>query len=941
MSTPRRLFLLDAYALIFRAYYAFIRAPRINSRGENTSAIFGFSLMLDELLETEAPDYIAVAFDPPGGTFRHEAYPDYKAHREETPEAIRFAVPYIKRLIEAHRIPILEVAGYEADDVIGTVAKQVESQGVEVYMVTPDKDYGQLVSERVKMYRPMSGGGYEIWGEEEINSKFGLSSTQQVIDFLGLVGDSADNLPGCPRIGDKTAQKLLAQFGSIDGIYEHIGEIKGKTAEYLTLGRESTLMTRELATICTSVPVDYTLDKLERREQDSEALRELYTELEFRTKLGRISAPIAKQGDKAKAKEQPSVSEAQPIEVGAPIGDLFDVSYDTEPVAFQNEASTPNALQLNITMMQSIADIKQLASKITEAGAVTFDTETTGIDPLTAELIAMSFALSPTDAYFILLPTDPDEVKKMLKPLEKVFASKNILKVGQNIKYDLMVLARYGIELSLPLFDTMVAHYLLYPDMRHGLDELSFRHLGITPMSFEKMVAPQSTKNADLRAVPIERLSYYAAEDAALTHRLYKLFAPQLEERTQTSLFEEVEMPLIPVLAAMEQEGVRLDTHVLAEQSQKLNTKLLDIEHEIYALAGHEFNVNSTKQVGEVLFDELRIVTKAKKTKTGGYTTSEEVLEKLRDKHPIVEKILDYRGLKKLLSTYIDALPTMLYPDGRLHASFNQTVAATGRLSCSNPNIQNIPIRTEEGRGIRAAFVPHTSDDVFVSADYSQIELRLMAHISADKGLIEAFLSGQDIHQATAAKIHSIPIEAVTTDQRRSAKTANFGIIYGISAFGLAERLGISRTDAKTLIDGYFASYPGVQKYMEEVVAQAREVGYVATILGRRRYLPDISSANAVVRGYAERNAINAPLQGTAADIIKIAMIKIHDAIRRRKLKSRMILQVHDELNFNVPKDELDIMLPLIKTTMQQALDTLSIPLEVEVGSGKNWLEAH
>lgn len=938
MSQPRRLFLLDAYALIFRAYYAFIRTPRINSRGENTSAVFGFALMLDEILETESPDMIAVAFDPPGGTFRHEAYPEYKAQRDETPEGIRLAVPYIKRLLQAHRIPILEVAGYEADDVIGTIAKEAEAKGVEVYMVTPDKDYGQLVSQSVKMYRPMSGGGYEIWGTEEILSKFGLQSTQQVIDFLGLVGDSADNLPGCPRIGEKTAQKLLAQYQSIDGIYAHIGEIKGKTAEHLASGRASTLMTRELATICTQVPVVYTLEELERQELDTEALRELYTLLEFRTLMGRISgkAPVA-QAVGSDSQMAPAIRAEDDEE---PFGDLFNVSYDTALCSTDSEPST-ELLDLSITTLQTVNDVQLLADKITASGIVAFDTETTGIDPLVADLVAMSFALSPTDTYFILLPTERSEVIKLLKPLTEIFTSRDVLKVGQNIKYDLMVLARYGIDIQLPLFDTMVAHYLLYPDMRHGLDELSVRYLGHTPMSFAQMVSPQSPKAADLRSVPLERLSYYAAEDAALTYRLYKLFAPELEDRSQTSLFQEVEMPLIPVLASMEQEGVRLDTEVLAEKSQELHAKVADVEEEIFALAGHQFNINSAKQVGEVLFDELKVIDKPKKTKKGGYTTSEEVLEKLRDKHPIIDKILDYRGLKKLLSTYVDALPSLLYSDGRLHSSFNQTVAATGRLSSSNPNIQNIPIRTEEGRGIRAAFVPHTEDDVFVSADYSQIELRLMAHISGDEGLIAAFRSGQDIHQATAAKIHGIPLEEVTSEQRRGAKTANFGIIYGISAFGLAERLSISRTEAKALIDGYFSSYPGVQRYMEEVVAQAREEGYVSTILGRRRYLPDITSANAVVRGYAERNAINAPLQGTAADIIKIAMIKLYEVIRQRKLKSRMLLQVHDELNFNVPKDELDIMLPLIKATMQGALSALSIPLEVEVGYGINWLEAH
>lgn len=986
IKTPQRLFLLDAYALIFRAYYAFIRSPRINSRGENTSAIFGFALMLDEILDSETPDMIAVAFDPPGGTFRHEAYPDYKAHRDETPEAIRFAVPYIKRLLEAYRIPILEVAGYEADDVIGTLARRAEASGqdLEVLMVTPDKDYGQLVSPRVRMYRPMQGGGYETWGEAEICAKFGLSHTGQVLDYLALVGDSADNLPGCPRIGDKTAQKLLGQYGSIEGIYAHLAEIKGKTKEYLEAGRASTEMTRELATICTSVPIEFSPELYVRQELDAEALKALYTELEFRTLMGRIAtrtgrtaaegaaststsdkgtvsglqgavcggertttrgAGAARKGgvergdETSAAQAQGSEAQGETTEVGVALGDLFDQSYtpDGEVVA----APTSEPLDLNITELHSVVDVQALAEKIRSCGIIAFDTETTGVDPLMADLVAMSFALGKDDTYFLLLPEDRVRTLELLAPLKDVFASHEILKVGQNIKYDLMVLARYGVTVGLPLFDTMVAHYLLYPDMRHGLDELSERHLGIIPMSFEQMIAPQSTKQPNLRAVPHERLRYYAVEDAALTFRLYKLFAPMLEERGQTSLFQEIEMPLIPVLASMEQEGVRLDTEVLSRISRDLNAKLLSVEEEIFTLSGHPFNVNSSKQVGELLFDELKIIDKPKKTKSGGYTTSEEVLEKLRGKHPIVGKILDYRGLKKLLSTYVDALPELLYPDGRLHTSFNQTVAATGRLSSTNPNIQNIPIRTDEGRAIRAAFVPHTEEDVFVSADYSQIELRLMAHISGDEGLIEAFRSGQDIHEATAAKIHGIDISEVTSQQRREAKTANFGIIYGISAFGLADRLGISRTEAKKLIEGYFATYPGVQRYMEQIVLQAREEGYVSTILGRRRYLPDISSGNAIVRGYAERNAINAPLQGTAADIIKIAMIRIYREIRRRKLRSRMILQVHDELNFNVPKDEVEVVVPLIRQTMQDALAALSIPLEVAVGIGENWLEAH
>lgn len=927
----KRIFFLDAYALIFRAYYAFIRSPRIDSQGRNTSAIFGFALMLDEILDKEQPDLIAVAFDPPGGTFRHEAYEAYKAQRDETPEGIRLAVPYIKRLLEAYRIPILEVESYEADDVIGTLAVQAEQAGLEVLMVTPDKDYGQLVSPHISMYRPMSGGGYEVWGEREIVEKFGLSQTKQVIDYLGLVGDSADNLPGCPRIGEKTAQKLLAEFGSIEGIYEHIDRVKGKTREYLEAGKDSTLMTRELATIHTAVPIVWHEHDFARQPIDAEALRALYTELEFRTLLNKLASKL----------EQSAPEPAQEV-ADAEMGDLFafDYSAGTKPSP-SAEGALSKALELDIHHLTSVEEIEAMVERALQLGYIALDTETTGLDPLEAELVAASFALGDREAYFLLFPEDREQTLALLQPLRRVLGSDRVLKIGQNIKYDLQVLMSYGVEISLPLFDTMVAHYLLFPDMRHGLDELSERYLGLQPMSFEEMIKPQNPKKPNLRAVELDRLAYYAAEDAALTYRLYRYFEPMLAEREQTALMNELEMPLIPVLASMEREGVRLDRGVLAEKSSELHAKLTAVEAEIFELAGREFNVNSAKQVGELLFDELKIVEKPKKTKTGGYTTSEEVLEKLRNRHPIVARILDYRGLKKLLSTYVDALPDLVYPDGRLHSSFNQTVAATGRLSSSNPNIQNIPIRTAEGRAIRAAFVPHDEDSVFLSADYSQIELRLMAHISADEGLIEAFRQGHDIHQATAAKIHGLPLEQVTAEQRRGAKTANFGIIYGISAFGLAERLNIGRGEAKALIDGYFASYPGVKAYMDRVIEQAKAQGYVATLLGRRRYLPDITSANAVVRGYAERNAINAPLQGTAADIIKIAMIRLYAEIRRRGLKSRMILQVHDELNFNVPKSELAEMRQLVRQTMQSALTTLAVPLVVEVGEGGSWLEAH
>ena len=915
----QRLFLLDAYALIYRAYYAFIKAPRFDSKGRNTSAVFGFVLMLEDLLSKEQPDEIAVVFDPSGGTFRHREYPAYKAQREETPEGIRIAVPLIRQLLAAYRIPAVEVPDFEADDVIGTLSVLASAAGREVLMVTPDKDYGQLVTDQVRMYRPMQGGGYETWGEKEITEKFGLSSPSQVIDYLALLGDKVDNIPGCKGIGEKGAQKLLSEYSSVDELLKHASEIKGATGKKLLEGADDIRLSYYLATIRKDVPITYTAGDYARCEKDEEAVRTLFEELEFRTLLTRVlgSAPAPKQA-------------------ALPPDDLFAGLEESEEAAIPAPTTVP---ELRIEVLTP-STLPQFIEHAAQASVLTFDTETTGADALTAELVAITFALDDSLTYYLDVPADRTEATALLAELRPIFSSETSLKVGQNLKYDLHILRSYGIKTAGKHFDTMIAHYLLYPDMRHGLDELAEKFLGYKMMSFEEMLAPQTPKQFDLRQVEPTRLQHYAAEDTHITFLLYRYFAERLQQAGLTDLFERVEMPLMQVLLGMEREGVRLDKACLSRQAEELQAQLTRLEEEVCTLIGHPINVNSSKQVGEVLFDELRLVEKVKKTKTGGYTTSEEVLEKLRDKHPVVGKILDYRGVKKLLSTYVEALPSLVYPDGKIHSSFNQTIAATGRLSSSNPNIQNIPIRTPEGRAIRAAFVPDEGA-TFLSADYSQIELRLMAHFSEDAALIEAFRSGQDVHQATAAKIYGLPLEEVDSDMRRRAKTANFGIIYGISAFGLSERLSIPRKEAKELIDGYFASYPGVASYMERVVAEAKQRGYVTTLLERRRSLPDINSANAVVRGYAERNAINAPLQGSAADLIKLAMIRLDAAIRERGLKSRMILQVHDELNFNVPMDELAEMTDLVRSTMESVFPDLRVPLEVSIGHGTNWLEAH
>lgn len=921
-----KLFLIDAYALIYRSYYAFIKNPRINSKGVNTSAVFGFINTLEDVLKREQPTHIAVAFDPKGPTFRHEAFEQYKAQREETPEVIRQSVPVIKEIIQAYHIPILEVPYYEADDVIGTVAKQAAANGFEVYMMTPDKDYGQLVADHIYMYRPKFGGDYEVLGVSEVLEKYQLQSTEQVIDLLGLMGDTADNIPGCPGVGEKTAQKLLAEFGSIENLLANTDKLKGAQKKKVEENVEQIRFSKFLATIKTDVPITFDAELCKRVAPDEDRLVELYTELEFKTFINRLKgeSSVASSSKEPKAAVQYDLFATEPV-VESEVSSLADIN------------TMPHSYYLADTAEKQIALCEQLLQEKSFA----FDTETEGLDPLTAGLVGMSFAIREQEAWYVPVPANREEATDIVLRLAPALQHPEIEKVGQNIKFDILALRKYGVRVKGPLFDTMLAHYLLNPELRHGMDYLAETYLKYKTVPIEDLIGPKGKKQASMRTVPIEQIKEYAAEDADVTLRLKHYFVPLLKQEGLESLFFEMEMPLIYVLAEMEATGVKLDTNALKQSSEVLSQQLSTLEESIYDLAGQSFNINSTKQVGEILFDKLKLDEKAKKTKTGGYSTSEEVLEKIRGKHPIVDKLLEYRGIKKLLSTYIDALPALIHPEtGKIHTSFNQAVTATGRLSSTNPNLQNIPVRDELGREIRKAFIADDDDCIFFSADYSQIELRLMAHLSNDPHMVEAFCSGADIHAATAAKIYGIPVEEVTSDMRRKAKTANFGIIYGISVFGLSERLSIPRAESKELIDGYFQTYPRIKEYMEESIRVAKEKGYVETLFKRKRFLPDINSHNAIVRGYAERNAINAPIQGSAADIIKLAMIRIHQRFEAEHLKSRMILQVHDELNFNVRKEEFDRVKEIVLDCMEHVLQ-LRVPLIADCGEGKNWLEAH
>ena len=961
-----KLFLLDAYALIYRAYYGFIRNPRINSKGENTSAVLGFVNTLEEILTKENPEYIGVAFDPHGPTFRHEAFPDYKAQREETPEGIRFAVPIIKDVLKAYRIPVLEVQGFEADDVIGTLAKQSESIGeLDTYMMTPDKDYGQLVAKNVKMYKPRFDGGFDILGEKEVKEKYGLSDVKQVIDLLGLMGDSSDNYPGCPGVGEKTAVKLINEFGSIENLLAHTEQLKGAMKKKVEEHVEDIKMSKFLAAIKTDVPITLNLESLKREPIDDVALKEIFERLEFRTllrkKLGgsdttSASSPtptVSSNKNKGKgqmgdlfsgdlfggASESPQTPSSQASEnakfTDMGQGDLFFSN-------LSDLTTTPHTYQL----VDSMEEMEKLAANILTFGFVSLDTETTSVDAMSAKLVGLSFAMKEGEAYYVPVPQheewtgeDFEKTLKVVNTFKKVYENDQILKIGQNIKYDMMVLANYDIHLEGKMFDTMIAHYILAPELRHNMDYLAEVYLKYKTIHIDALIG-SGKKQRSMSELDPKEVYEYAAEDADVTLKLKNILEKELHEKGLYQLFEEVEMPLVPVLARMEMNGARIDEASLAETSKVFTERMETIERDIREVAGQELNISSPRQIGELLFDQLKIDSKPKKTKTGQYVTDEATLLALKSKHPVVEKILDYRGYKKLLSTYIDALPQLVNPrTGHIHTSYNQAVTATGRLSSSNPNLQNIPIRDENGKEVRKAFIPDEGE-LFFSADYSQIELRLMAHLSQDKNMVEDFNSGHDIHQATAAKIFKVPIEEVTSTMRRKAKTANFGIIYGISAFGLAERMEVSRGEARQLIDDYFATYPGVKEYMDKSIEKARQLGYTQTLLGRRCQLPDINSRNAVVRGYAERNAINAPIQGTAADIIKVAMIHIDKRMREEGLKSKMILQVHDELNFSVVPAEKEQLQALVINEMQNAIQ-LSVPLYADCGWGENWLEAH
>ena len=952
MNSTDKLFLLDAYALIYRAYYAFIKNPRINSKGFNTSAILGFVNTLEEVLKKENPTHIGVAFDPSGPTFRHEAYEQYKAQREETPEAIRLSVPIIKDIIRAYRIPILEVAGYEADDVIGTLATEAGKQGITTYMMTPDKDYGQLVSDNVFMYRPKHSGGFEVMGIEEIKAKFDIQSTEQVIDMLGLMGDSSDNIPGCPGVGEKTAQKLVAEFGSIENLLAHTDQLKGALKTKVEANREMITFSKFLATIKVDVPIKLDMNTLVREEPNEEELRKIFEELEFRTLINRVlkktDTPLPSSSNSAAPDPYAGTLFAQPTgsatpENNGPVqGDLFaNFAGDGTDGAKKSNLTRLEMLDVDYQLIDTEEKRKEIIQKLLTTEILSIDTETTGTEPMEAELVGMSFSDAENRAYYVPVPANRDEALKIVNELRPLYENENSMKVGQNIKYDMIVLQNYGVQVKGKLFDTMLAHYVLQPELRHNMDYLAEIYLQYQTIHIDELIGARGKNQKNMRDLPAEDVYRYACEDADVTLKLKNVLEKELKEQSAEHLFYEIEMPLVPVLVNIESNGVRIDTEALRQSSEHFTLRLQEIEKEIYALAGGEtFNIASPKQVGEVLFDRLKIVDKAKKTKTGQYVTSEEVLESLRSKHAIIGKILEYRGLKKLLSTYIDALPQLINPrTGRIHTSFNQAVTATGRLSSSNPNLQNIPIRDEDGKEIRKAFIPDDGCEFF-SADYSQIELRIMAHLSQDKNMIDAFLSGYDIHAATAAKIYKVDINDVTADMRRKAKTANFGIIYGISVFGLAERMNVPRQEAKELIDGYFETYPQVKEYMDRSIQVARENGYVETIFHRKRFLPDINSRNAVVRGYAERNAINAPIQGSAADIIKVAMSLICQRLQSNNLKAKMILQVHDELNFSVPEAEKEIIQKIVIEEMERAYRML-VPLKADCGWGKNWLEAH
>lgn len=918
-----KLFLLDAYALIYRSYYALLRSPRINSKGLNTSAVLGFMNTLNEVLTKERPTHIGVAFDH-GKTFRHEAFPQYKAQREETPEDIKLSVPIIKRILEAYRIPILQVDGFEADDIIGTVATRFGREGVAAYMLTPDKDYGQLVADNVYIYRPRHGGGYEVMGPKEVQAKYGIASPLQVVDLLALMGDSADNFPGCPGVGEKTAAKLIGEFGSVENLIANTAQLKGKLREKVEGAVEDIKMSKFLATIRTDVPTDIRLDDLKVETPDEAKLDQIFTELEFNSFRKRML-------NKAEKKQK-----TDNLQLDFFAENPTDGPSVAENANFETLKTIPHEYQL----IETEEEARRLYDFFRTNKILSLDTETTSTNAIEAELVGLSFAVEERKAFYVAIPANREEALKIVAIFKPLYEDPEILKVGQNIKYDIEVLRHYGVEMAGPMFDTMIAHYLLQPELRHNMDYMAEVYLGYRTVHIEELIGPRGRNQKNMRDLSPTDIYEYACEDADITLRLKNVLEPKLDEAGVARLFRDIEMPLVGVLADMELNGVCLDTEALHETSEVFNKRMTAIEQHIYELAGERFNISSPRQVGDILFGKMKIVDKPKKTKTGQFVTSEEVLQQLRSKSPIIDEILNYRGLKKLLSTYVDALPKLINPrTGRIHTSFNQTVTATGRLSSSDPNLQNIPVRDDDGKEIRKCFIPEPGC-LFFSADYSQIELRIMAHLSEDENMIEAFREGFDIHAATAARIWHKDIGEVTPAERKKAKQANFGIIYGITTYGLAQRMDISNGEARDLIDGYFLTFPRVEAYMEQAKETARKQGYAETLFHRRRYLPDINSHNATVRGFAERNAINAPIQGSEADIIKVAMVRIHHRFKAEGIRSKMILQVHDELNFSVFPEEKEQVERIVVEEMQGAYK-LRVPLVADAGWGKNWLEAH
>ncbi len=943
MVKQKRLFLLDAYALIFRGYYAFIKNPRINSKGLDTSAILGFTNSLLDVIKRERPDHLAVCFDKGGSTDRIEIFPEYKANRDETPEGIKIAIPYIYKILEAMHIPIMVKEGYEADDIIGTLAKKAEKEGYKTYMVTPDKDFAQLVSDNIFMYRPMFGGGYETWGVEEVKAKFEVEDPLQVIDFLGMKGDAVDNIPGLPGVGDKTAKKFINLYGSMEGLIDHTHELKGKMKEKVEANAELGLLSKKLATILLDVPVEFNAKNFELDQPDHEKVNEIFQELEFRRLIENFRktfAADAPQASQPKPSEQPA-----PVKKSTAAGtgqfSLFDTSQENEPAELSYKRETLKSVPHFYQSIQGAFAFELFFDQLQQQKSVCFDTETTNIDALKAELVGIAFSWEAHKGFYIPFPENKTEAQDLLEKLRPFFENKSIEKIGQNLKYDLKVLHKYNITVEGPLFDTMIAHYLINPDMRHNMNVLAETYLNYTPLSIEELIGKKGKNQKTMREVATKEITEYAAEDADITFQLAQHFKKEMSDANTLNLFNTIEIPLIKVLGAMELEGIRLDVDFLKGLSADLEKDLKSLEQSIYNQAGEVFNIASPKQLGVILFEKLKLVDKPKKTKTGQYSTAEDVLSYLAKDNEIIRNILEYRGLAKLKSTYVDALPEqVLETTGRIHTEYLQTVAATGRLSSINPNLQNIPIRTERGRQVRKAFVPRDENHVLLAADYSQIELRVIAALSEEETMIEAFKNGEDIHASTASKVFDVPISEVNREQRSNAKTVNFGIIYGVSAFGLSNQTDLNRTESKALIDTYYATYPKLRAYMADQVDFARDNGYVKTISDRRRYLKDINSRNAVVRGAAERNAVNAPIQGSAADIIKIAMIRINDQLKKGNFRTKMLLQVHDELVFDVFKPELESVKSLIKTEMENAY-SMKVPLDVEIDTGENWLQAH